>query len=230
MTHKRKAIILHLLICMLLTFTGCSRFTASSKKVQKTPYDLKKTKLLKQIDKKFENPQAHYELARLYQADGLWTKAEYHYNVTLGFDPVHRPAQAAMISVLLNAGDNTRAEILTDIYMNQAAHSATGSLVLAMAFQKQRLDDHAVAAYQQALRLAPSSAKINRQIGYYYHSKGEKDRARDYLTRSFQIDPKQPEVAGLLGRLGVAVEIPRKTSSRTGAIDKIIKKGDQSAN
>ncbi len=215
---------------MLIAFAGCNRNTAASKKVKNTVHDQKKSKLFKKIDKKFENPQAHYELGRLYQTDGLWTKAEYHYNVTLGFDPEHREAQAAMISVLLNGGDNTRAEILTDVYMNQAAHSASGSLRLAMAFQHQRLDDQAVAAYQRALRLAPNSPKINRQIGYYYLSKAERERARDYLTRSFQLDPKQPEVAGELGRLGVAVEIPRKIQRNTRELDKIVEKSDRTAN
>jgi len=212
---------------MLLTFSSCNRNIVNQKKIKKTPAELKKEKLFKKIDRKFENPQAHYELGKLYQADGLWTKAEYHYNVTLGFDPVHRQAQAAMISTLLKAGDSDKAELLVDVYMNQAAYSAKSSLVLAMAFQQQRLDEYAVAAYQQALRLAPNSPKINRQIGYYYLSKGQRDRAKDYLTRSFQLDPKQPEVAGELGRLGVTVEIPRKTRSKTGALDRFIKKADK---
>jgi tetratricopeptide (TPR) repeat protein len=168
----------------------------------------KKVKLLKQLDRKFENPDVHFELGQLYQADGLWAQAEYHYNNALGFDPVHRGAQAAMVKVLQASGNTTKAKLTADIYMNQVNASAEKSLMLARAFQEQELDEYAFACYQQALRLAPNSAKINRQIGYYYLSKNDAVRAKGFLVRSFQINPNQPEVAGELGRLGVVVKRP----------------------
>ena len=96
-----------------------------------------------------------------------------------------------------------------------------------MAFQKEILDEYAMACYQQALRRAPNSAKIHRQMGYYYLSKGDRARAQDYLTRSFHLDPHQPEVAGELGRLGVPVRIPRKTQKSTKKLDKIIEQSDK---
>lgn len=182
----------------------------------------KKAELLNQIEAKYENPQAHYELGKLYQADGLWDKAEWHYNVALGFDPIHRQAQAAIVKLLAESGNGTRSELSAEIYINQASTSAQASLRLGQAFQKELLDDYAVACYQQALGLAPNSAAIHRQIGYYYLSKGDKVRAEEYLKRSFAIDPYQAEVAGVLGRLGVIVQVPRKTEKDTTALDKIL--------
>jgi hypothetical protein len=46
------------------------------------------------------------------------------------------------------------------------------------------------------------------------------------LSRSFQLNPNQPDVAGELGRLGVAVKIPRKTEKNTDAkkLDKMVEK------
>jgi len=182
----------------------------------------RKTELLNQIEAKYENPSAHYELGKLYQADGLWDKAEWHYNVALGFDPVHRQAQAAIVKLLAESGNQARSELSAEIYMNQASTSAQASLRLGQAFQKELLDDYAVACYRQAMDLAPNSAAIHRQIGYYYLSKGDKVRAEEYLRRSFQLDPYQAEVAGALGRLGVVVQVPRKTEKNTGALDKIL--------
>ena len=63
---------------------------------------------------------------------------------------------------------------------------------------------------------------INRQIGFYYLSKGNKEQAHSYLSRSFQLNPNQPEVAGELGRLGLRVKIPRKTDKRTRGLEKIV--------
>jgi tetratricopeptide (TPR) repeat protein len=182
----------------------------------------RKAELLNQIEAKYENPQAHYELGKLYQADGLWDKAEWHYNVALGFDPIHRQAQAAIVKLLAESGNQARSELSAEIYMNQAGTSASASLRLGQAFQRELMDNYAVACYQQALGLAPNSAAIHRQIGYYYLSKADKVRAEGYLRRSFQLDPYQAEVAGVLGRMGVVVQVPRKTEANTGKLDKIL--------
>ncbi|MBA7602615.1 hypothetical protein ES703_09711 [subsurface metagenome] len=217
-----------LLFCSFALFLlgGCNSFGRAgrlkSDEVARTPAEEKKAKLLKQLDRKFENPEAHFQLGQLYQADGMWAQAEYRYNNTLSFDPVHRGAQAARVKVLLNGGDTARAELLAGEHMTQASNSAEKSLRLALAFQEQELDEYALACYQQALHLAPNSPRINRQIGYYYLSKNEDARAKDFLVRSFQLNRNQPDVARELGRLGVVVRRPRKTEKRTKKLDRIV--------
>lgn len=207
-------------ICSTLLLIGCESQPTTAAKVDQArsiPPAAKKADLLNQLERKFENPQAHFELAQLYRAEGLLQKAEYHYNVALGFDPAHAQAQAAMVKLFLESGDPAKGKTYADVYVNQAAGSAVQSLRLAMAFQDEGLDEYALTCYQQALNLAPNSARVNKQIGYYYLSKNDKVRAKEYLVRSFQLDPNQPEVAGQLGRLGVEVRIPRKaeTTSKT---------------
>ncbi len=182
----------------------------------------KKVELLRQIDKKYENPKAHYELGRLYHQDGLWDKAEWEYNRALAFDPIHRDAQAAIVKLLSDRGDEEKSKIMADIYMSQAAAQAQSSLLLGKAFAKETLDEYAVACYQQALQLAPNSAVINKHIGYYYLAKKDYVRAEEYLRRSFRINPYQAEVAGELGRMGVVVKIPRKTEAPSKKFDKIL--------
>ena len=233
MTSKAQLFGLAFLVCTLL-FVGCDSFNKGRKakgpqadEVESTPTEKKKARLLKQIDRKFENPDTHFELGQLYQADGLWTRAEYHYNITLSFDPAHRAAQAAMVKVLLDSGDTAKAKLSAEIYTNQVSGSAAGSLQLALGFQRQQLDGYALTCYQQALQLAPNSAKINRQIGYYYLSKGDTVRAKDYLPRSFQLNPNQLEVAGELGRLGVEIKRPRKIEKDTRKLDRIVEKSDK---
>lgn len=232
MTGKAKFIGPAFLVGILL-LAGCGLFDkdkdSKSSRVDKaklTPAEQEKAELLKQLDRKFESPDAHFELGQLYHAEGMWTRAEYHYNNALSFDPAHRNAQAAMVKVLAGAGDKTKSALTADIYINQVSASAGESLLLALAFQKQRMDDYALTCYRQALRLAPNSSKINRQIGYYYLSKNDLVQAQEYLTRSFQLNPNQPEVAGELGRLGVAVRIPRKTE-KGKKLDRIVEQSDK---
>ena len=48
---------------------------------------------------------------------------------------------------------------------------------LGKAFQTEMLDDEALACYNQALKIAPDSAELNKQIGYYYYEKNDLIRA-----------------------------------------------------
>jgi Tfp pilus assembly protein PilF len=227
---SRPVIVAASLLFFALLFGGCESGSKAGQikgEVARTPAEEKKVKLLKEIDHKFESPQAHFELGRLYQADGLWSQAEHEYSVTLSFEPARLKAQAALVKVLGEGGDAAKAQIYADIYTTQAANSATDLLKLGLAFQEQGLDEYAIVCYRQAIQLAPNSAKINRQIGYYYLSKGSKEEAKSYLSRSFQLDPLQPEVAGELGRLGVVVMIPRKTVKDARQLDKVVEQADK---
>jgi len=212
-----------LLLVLVVLCCGCNKKTAKkTDEVELTGTSGRKAKLLSQIERKYENPQAHYKLGKLYYEDGLWNKAEWEFNVALGFDPFNHPAQAAIVKTLIAAKQEERSKLMAEIYMNQAATSAKSSLLLGQAFQKEFLDDYALTCYQQALGLAPTSASLHRQIGYYYLSKGDKVRAEESLKRSFQLNPYQAEVAGELGRLGVIVQIPRKTTKNTKKLDKLL--------
>jgi tetratricopeptide (TPR) repeat protein len=198
---------------LLLVLAGCESQemkAAEAERVRKLPAEARKAQLQQSLDSRFENPVAHFELAQLYHAEGRWPKAEYHYNIALSFDPANADAQAAMVKLFLDSGDTAKAKNYADTYINLVNSSDIQSLRLAMAFQKQQLDEYALTCYQQALNLAPDSANANKQVAYYYLNKNDKDRAKEYLVRSFQLDPTQPEVAGELGRLGVEVKIPRK--------------------
>ena len=73
----------------------------------------------------------------------------------------------------------------------------------------------------QAIHLAPTSAKVHKQLGYYYLSKNDKVHAEEYFKRSFNLDPVQPEVAGELGRLGVEVRIPGKVERSPRNVNKV---------
>jgi tetratricopeptide (TPR) repeat protein len=196
------------MLCALLV-AGC-RDTSTARVDQnvRAAADIHKAELLKELDKKWENPPVHFELGQLYHAAGDYSKAEYYYNIALGFNPAYREVQAAMVKLQLSKGDKTRADWVANGYMTQVASMPEQLLSLGAAFEKQGLDDYALKCYQEALKTAPDSSAVNRQLGYYYLNKSKKDLAKEYFIRSFQLNPDQPDVAGELGRLGVAVRIP----------------------
>lgn len=210
------AVVCALLVCTFI-LSSCTPTTDDKKiqtpqsgKVTQTPTEQKKQQLLKSIRRRFENPEAHYELGQIYQDEGALVSAEYHYNTALRFDPVHRESQAAMVNMLADNGETAKSKQLAATYMSEVSSSAAGSRRLALAFQKQGLDQYALACYQQALSLEPDSAESYKLIGYYYLSKQDKVRAREYLSRSFELKRNQPDVALTLGQLGVEIKIPQK--------------------
>jgi len=203
-------------ICVTV-LVGCNEEQNKAVVDRDIPVAAKKAELQKTLDRRFENPDAHFQLGQLYQAEGQWQKAEYHYNIALSFDPSYVQAQASMVKLFLDSGDTAKSRTYAETHMNDVSRSAIQSARLGAAFQKQGLDEYALTCYQRALDLEPSSASINKQVGFYYLGKGDKVRAKEYLVRSFQLDPAQPDVAGQLGRLGVEVRIPERagTSGQT---------------
>ncbi len=238
MTGNLKLIVLICIVSALL-LSGCESNKPKSRsapvraaspeelrKIEKVtaPAEDTKAQILQQLEGKFEDPEAHYNLGKLYQRDGMWSKSEHEFSTALSFDPAHRESQAARVKVLLQSGDKGKAKILASDYVAQAANSAAGSLRLAMGFQKENLDDYALTSYKQALSLAPNSARVNKQIGYFYMSRNHLDLAKDYLVRSFQLDPTQAEVANELGRLGVVVQVRTPNPAAGKKIDNAAKK------
>ena len=224
MTHIAKLVKVSVVISFVAVFVcGCQRFRNNKEEeIKLTGSDLKKTQLLTQIDRKFESPEAHYELGKIYLINGLWEKALWHFDVALRFSPVHWPAEAAIVKTLLASGKDDRAALAAERCISRARASAEASVILGQAFQAEDLGEYALACYRQALDLAPNSAALHKQIGYYYLGKGDMALAEQYLKQCFRLNPYQPEVAGELGRLGVIVEVPRRQGEKTNKLDKII--------
>lgn len=201
-------------VCTILGGCNSKQKTATGEKINDkalvSPTDKQKDQLIRQIDKKYENAKAHYELGKIYHREGMWDKAEWEYNKALAFDPSHHEAQASIVKLLSDKGDKQKSDVIADMYIDQASVSAKNSLLLGRAFQDRGLDEYALRSYTQAHKLAPNSVVINKQLGYFYLLKNDNANAETYLRRSFELDPYQPEVAAQLGKLGVQVEVPKK--------------------
>lgn len=203
-----------LLVCGLFVFSGCgsdpSRRSSGVDPTGTVPSEKTELQLLAEIERKFENPDAHYELARLYHKSGRWRDAEYQYDITLGFDAAHRAAQAGKVKMYVEMGETAKGEQFANSYISQAGISNVNELLrLAWEFEKLSLDDYAMRCFQRALALSPESAEVNKQMGFYYLGKGDSPKARQYLQRSFELNANQADVAGALGRLGVVVQSPQ---------------------
>jgi tetratricopeptide (TPR) repeat protein len=171
----------------------------------------KKTELLLKVDTKAETAEDNFALGQIYENQGKWGLSIYYYDLSLRFEASQRDMQAMAVKSTKDSGNAAGAKEAADRAIGQVSRSAAQSIGLAVAFQKLSLDEYAMTCYTQALTLAPNSSRTNMKMGYYYLSKNDKQRAKEYLARSFQINPGQSDVADELGRLGVPVKIQPKT-------------------
>jgi Tfp pilus assembly protein PilF len=207
----RKLILCVLLSSVLFMFWSCAEIGPKPNPVHSdktlTP-DPSEAQLLAEVDKKWENPQAHYQLARIYHKAQNWIQADWRYSTALGQDPAHKGAQAGQVKLFIDRGDAAKAEQFAGGYIRQAASLVKEMLKLGWEFRQVNLDEYALRCFRQALDADPSSSEANKQIGFYYYDKKDTAKAKQYLLQSFQLNPRQPEVAGALGKLGIIVQLP----------------------
>ncbi|MHC4553809.1 MAG: tetratricopeptide repeat protein [Planctomycetota bacterium] len=204
-----------LLLVLALIFVGCES-SSKTRDVADGPPDSElsqKEQLIRQIDHRYENPEAHYQLGKLFYAEGKLDKADFEYRVALGFNPVHYRAQAGVVKVASEQEQVERAQIIAELYISQASVSAPASVRLGKAFQSEGLGEYALSCYYQATGLKPKSPEPYKLLGYYYLGENDQVRAEENFRRSFELDPYQSDVSGELGRMGVIVGLPRKTDT-----------------
>ncbi|MBN1126282.1 MAG: hypothetical protein JXA82_14845 [Sedimentisphaerales bacterium] len=164
--------------------------------------------LEEQIANRYESPQAHYELGKIFHSEGQWNKAQFHFEVAIRFAPNHWPAKAALVRSIKDAGNGPRAQIIADRFMKEAT-DIRDLMFLGKAFQTEMLDEYALQCFEHGLRIAPNSAQVHRELGFYYLQKGDQIRAEEFLRRSFSLNRYQPDVARELGKMGVIIQAPR---------------------
>jgi Tfp pilus assembly protein PilF len=163
--------------------------------------------LLQQVNLKFENPDAHYKLATLYHAQQQWIKAEYEYNIAIGFAPQNKRPDAGLVKLYEDWGRKDNALAAADKSMH-SCFTDEDLVMLAKAFQKEGLLKHADNCYAYALTVAKNKGGIYKEMGYYCLAIGDKVRAEDAFRKSLEIRPYQPDVSEELGRMGVKVVAP----------------------
>ncbi|MDH4202092.1 MAG: hypothetical protein OEV87_04300 [Phycisphaerae bacterium] len=201
--------VLALLLALSLAGCGSSEKAPTSDQVTAAA-QTEKGQLLEKIDRRYENPEAHYKLGRLYYNEGALDRADFEYRVTLGFDPVHYRAQAGVVKVLEDQKAPQRAQTIAELYISQTAVSAKNSLRLGKAFENEGLSEYALSCYYQTIGLDPEMAEPYKLLGFHYLNAGDKVRAEENLRRSFELNPYQPDVSGELGRLGVIITTPHQ--------------------
>lgn len=199
-----------LIVIVAALLAGCQP-TATTDPLAGLSVEQQKQKLFDQIEARYEVPQAHYKLGQIFESEGDLRKAGYHYETAADFKPYFWTAQAASVKVYRDAGNLDKASRLETKWATMAAN-VDDCLSLARAYESAGLTAQAKAIYGRVETVAPESAKGYKASGYFYLHSGDKATAEEKFRRSFELDPYQSDVSAELGKMGVIVQSPRKTS------------------
>ena len=154
----RKSLFISLFLA--ITISGCYNPPFGDFHPNTTP-EQKKIELQRSLNRKYNDPRAHFLLGQLYHADRALDDAQFHYEEALRFGPFYQPAQAAMLRLLIDRGDKVGAEDDYQDYLNLAGDSPDNILALARELDKQKVDDFALRCFEQAREIAPNSDKVH---------------------------------------------------------------------
>jgi tetratricopeptide (TPR) repeat protein len=181
--------------------------------------------LLGEISMKFENADAHYKLAELYHGQKQWIKAEYEYNIAIGFAPDNQWPESGLVKMYEDWGRTEKAQDAMDKAL-QTCVTDEELVMFAKALGQEGLHKRAQECYEYAIKVAKNKGGIYKEMGYYYLGIGDKVRAEDAFRKSLELRPYQPDVSAELGRMGVKVVAPeivhqKPATSAAGANSKL---------
>ena len=165
-----------------------------------------------------------------YRADNL-EQAEYHARLALNADPSSEEAKAALTAALIKKGkpdealdaleraaklaekvDDPRWE-KTNVkkpYTKQVEErlflgKVHDRIRIARTYERLGDYDNALVWYQKALEMSPDNANVLMSIADMAEKSGNQGMAREYLRRTYKIDPATPGLTDAMTRNGLAI-------------------------
>lgn len=133
---------------------------------------------------------AWYNLGLIYEEEKNADSALYVLKESLRLQPGYENAIATIGSVygkLLGQVDSSVYYLKKAVTLNPADKKAFGNLGIALAMKKDYTGS--VEAFQQALKFEPDDAMMTLNLAITYDQMGDKENAKKYFDRAFQLDP-----------------------------------------
>ena len=134
-----------------------------------------------------------YLLGVLYQQTNRLLPAVPVFERALEIRPHDAPAMLRMAQVLLELNETDLADSLFQESLTKHGMAAAAAAGLGQAALSERRFEDAVRWFREALQQQPGATRLYYSLGIAYRSLGELDKARDYLQRPADTDPKFPD-------------------------------------
>lgn len=169
-----------------------------------------------EVDERY--PDAHYNLGRVYQAQGFIKEALVEYQIALKLKPDYIAARRAYDSLKASLEDDVRQQLKIKgkdnidktVFKPLPAEQAEkkGRELLS-----QNRPQEAIRYFEQAVRQRPDNLGLNKILGYLYFRQNRFANALKYYEKALELMPVDPEIPYAIGLIQMKTSLPEKAES-----------------
>lgn len=167
------------------------------------------------LEKDQKYPDAHYNLGRVYKAQGFIKEALVEFQIALKLNPNYVAAKRELNAIKASLENDVRAQlkIKGKENFNQTQFEpipAAEAEKKARQLLNQGRADEAIRYFEQALRQKEDDAGLNKMIGYLYFRQNRYSNSLERYSKAMQLSPADPEVPYAIGLIHMKTSMPEK--------------------
>lgn len=199
---KWAALILLLsLLTFLLTGVALTSYFLGEYNSPETKADINYQKGLRQISENPDSPQAHIDLGWVYLQQGKFTLAEKEYKKALQLDENNVVAIYNMALLEIERGKKEEARRLLENIKERRPNFIKARATLGFVYTEMGSFQKALDEFALVEKYYPGSADLMFQYARLYQKKGDNTKAKYYLIRTLEFDPKYKAAKEMLKKL-----------------------------
>ncbi|CAI2171944.1 17875_t:CDS:10 [Funneliformis geosporum] len=137
---------------------------------------------------------ALYGLANYYMTCDKKSKAEYHYKMAMGINPNHAVLMCCLGKVYEKMGKNEEARKLYDHACQVTPRTPLAIFKKAKSLYRDHYYEEALVELEKLKKMVRNEPKVYFLVGKIYKAMGDKTRALQNFTRTFNLDPKMTHI------------------------------------
>jgi len=147
------------------------------------------------------SPLVHYQLARVYAAEGWVEEAAREYHHTIACEPDHRPARVGLGMLLLRHRDWGGASAAFEQVVHRWPEDRNGWSSLCVAYTESERWGEGEEAFGRALALHPRDPALHANYGTYWLKREQPERALESYRRALSLDSGSRKLQRAVARL-----------------------------
>jgi tetratricopeptide (TPR) repeat protein len=171
------------------------------------------------LERNPKSPEAHYNLGRVYKAQGFVKEALIEFQIAVKLNPRYLAAQRELQIMKRDLEADVRAQLKIEGRENFQRHqqveiSGKEAEKRGRDLLRQGRSREAISAFEQALREDKTNPTLNKLLGYLYFRQGSYSNSLKRYTAAFSITPTDAEIPYAVGLIYMKTKQPQKATEQ----------------
>lgn len=170
------------------------------------------------LEKDPKYPEAHYNLGRVYKAQGFIKEALIEFQIALQLNPSYSAARRELESIKQSLEQDVRTQLKIQ-GQETVKQTDFGSMPAEEAEKRGRQllnqgrGEEAIRYFEQVLRQRPDDAAMLKTVGFLYFRQNRFSNALDYYSRAREYSPVDAEIPYAIGLIHMKTKSPEKAET-----------------